>query len=143
MESCPLCHTMILTVLTKPQPHPRPRAFSRGGAVRIYQPKTDWFNEIRRVAERDWKRPPIQTPVRVLIDIRLKRPKSHYTTKGQLKKSAPKFPISKRSGDLDNFEKTVLDALNGIAYDDDSQVTDLHCYKAYSDKNKTTIEIKH
>lgn len=34
--------------------------------------------------------------------------------------------------DLDNLAKFVLDALNGIAYDDDSQVATLTCAKAYT-----------
>ena len=33
------------------------------------------------------------------------------------------------SPDIDNIAKAVLDALNGIAYDDDAQVVELHVYK--------------
>ena len=33
--------------------------------------------------------------------------------------------------DLDNLAKSVLDSLNGIAYDDDSQVVELHVKKIY------------
>lgn len=36
--------------------------------------------------------------------------------------------------DLDNLAKTVLDALNGVAYEDDSQVVGLHLRKEYSRK---------
>lgn len=32
----------------------------------------------------------------------------------------------RRAGDLDNTLKATLDALNGIAYEDDSQITELH-----------------
>ena len=31
--------------------------------------------------------------------------------------------------DVDNMPKPILDALNGLVYDDDSQVTDLVCRK--------------
>lgn len=31
--------------------------------------------------------------------------------------------------DIDNVLKAVMDALNGIAYDDDSQVCEIHVYK--------------
>ena len=34
--------------------------------------------------------------------------------------------------DADNVAKAVLDALNGIAFSDDSQITELHVYKQYS-----------
>lgn len=35
-------------------------------------------------------------------------------------------PTSRNYGDIDNHLKSVLDALNGIAYVDDSQVTEAH-----------------
>ena len=38
---------------------------------------------------------------------------------------------TKRRADLDNFNKLTLDALTGIAYDDDSQVSELHLYRGY------------
>lgn len=37
--------------------------------------------------------------------------------------------------DLDNIAKTILDALNGIAYKDDKQVVDLEVRKYYSNKD--------
>lgn len=36
---------------------------------------------------------------------------------------------SNRQFDLDNILKPILDALNGLIYDDDGQITDLHCHK--------------
>lgn len=35
----------------------------------------------------------------------------------------------RRSGDLDNRLKVMLDALQGIAYDKDSQVVEIHAYR--------------
>ena len=37
---------------------------------------------------------------------------------------------SKLRGDLDNYIKTILDALNGVAWDDDSQVVKIIGIKA-------------
>lgn len=37
------------------------------------------------------------------------------------------------NGDLDNLCKGVLDALNGIAYKDDSQITVIHANKRYGE----------
>jgi len=34
-----------------------------------------------------------------------------------------------REFDLDNILKPILDAMNGLVYDDDGQITDLHCHK--------------
>lgn len=47
---------------------------------------------------------------------------------------------TKRKADLDNFNKIALDALTGIAYEDDSQVAELHLKRSY-DKVRPRIEI--
>jgi Holliday junction resolvase RusA-like endonuclease len=47
---------------------------------------------------------------------------------------------TKRRSDLDNFNKLSLDALTGVAYDDDSQIAALHLYREY-DKLRPRIEI--
>lgn len=45
--------------------------------------------------------------------------------------------------DLDNLEKTVLDALNGIAWKDDSQVCDVVKMKKWANEGSTEICIKY
>ena len=39
--------------------------------------------------------------------------------------------ICPKHGDLDNYAKTVQDALNGLAYADDRQITALHARKVW------------
>lgn len=41
--------------------------------------------------------------------------------------------------DLDNIAKTVLDALNGIAYKDDKQISELNCQKSYGERDSIEI----
>ena len=43
-------------------------------------------------------------------------------------------PISRRFGDLDNLSKAILDAVNGLAFTDDAQITRLVAEK-FTDKN--------
>ena len=43
--------------------------------------------------------------------------------------------------DIDNLAKSVLDSLNGIAYDDDSQIVELHARKVYGEP-KTIVVIR-
>lgn len=43
--------------------------------------------------------------------------------------------------DIDNLAKSILDGLNGIAYGDDNQVTELILHKLYSDRARAEIEI--
>ena len=45
-----------------------------------------------------------------------------------------------RRGDLDNSAKAILDSLNGIAWDDDSQIVELHLYRS-DDKANPRVEI--
>jgi len=52
---------------------------------------------------------------------------------------------SGNEGDLDNYAKTLKDALNGIAWEDDRQVVESHCYKVYVpsvDDQRVVIEIE-
>ena len=51
------------------------------------------------------------------------------------------YRSDKRRVDLDNLSKAVLDALNGIIWHDDKQVTTLHITKEY-DRENPRVEIK-
>ena len=46
-----------------------------------------------------------------------------------------------KRGDCDNLAKTILDALNGIAYKDDSQVCILEVYKWYSEEPRVYVSL--
>ena len=48
-------------------------------------------------------------------------------------KLKPKNISSRLWGDLDNHLKSVLDALNGIAFDDDRQVVEAHATKNFGE----------
>lgn len=96
----------------------RPR-FTRSG--RPYTPKAtrDYERDIREAFENAPGRPPepFSGPIAVCI-----------MTYRQLPKSAPKSVISEpdtHKPDIDNVAKIVLDALNGVAWEDDAQVVRL------------------
>lgn len=46
----------------------------------------------------------------------------------------------KRIGDLDNRLKITQDALKGICFEDDKQITEIHAYR-FDDRNNPRIEI--
>ncbi len=75
-------------------------------------------------------------PVGVLIDLVWERPKSHMRKSG-VKPDAPQFPRC----DVDNAAKAVLDALNGVAWEDDSQVCSLTVAKHYGTEARTVVQI--
>jgi Holliday junction resolvase RusA-like endonuclease len=47
---------------------------------------------------------------------------------------------TKRKADLDNFNKLSLDALTGIVWQDDNQISDLRLRRSY-DKQRPRIEV--
>ena len=53
-------------------------------------------------------------------------------------------PNVAHNGDIDNVAKSVLDGLNGVAYDDDTIVYDLHIAKYYvwNENDPERVEIK-
>ncbi len=46
-----------------------------------------------------------------------------------------------RSGDLDNKIKPLLDSLNGIAWNDDSQIVEIHAFR-FDDPKNPRIEVE-
>lgn len=78
-------------------------------------------------------------PIQCTLCFQFARPKSHCTSKGTLKKTAPVLHVYKP--DADNLAKFVLDALNGHYYVDDSQIYELRVQKKYSDDNSVKIEL--
>ena len=77
--------------------------------------------------------------VKVRMLFYFQRPKSHYTSKGLLRKGAPSEYTKKP--DTDKLERCVLDALTGVAYPDDSYVIDSHGSKHYADHYEIYIMI--
>ena len=67
-------------------------------------------------------------------------PKS-YSKKKTAELLAGRYNYNKKP-DCDNLAKIILDALNGIAYKDDSQVTVLHIAKEYGTQPKVIIELR-
>lgn len=72
----------------------------------------------------------------------------HIHTSRQLAKSNPRFWLGRADTgkpDIDNIAKSVLDALNGVAYRDDSQVVGLNIEKKerteHGDGNTLTISV--
>jgi len=89
----------------------------------------------------------ISGPIKIEIIFYLSRPLFHFNSKGRVKDSAPKFPITKNKGDIDKLCRSTLDALTLSAINDDSQVVSLEAKKFYIDpdytmKPKTEIKIK-
>mgnify|MGYP002866505950 CR=1 FL=1 len=68
--------------------------------------------------------------VRVRIIAFFKIPKSYTKKKRELIEAGKLLPTKKPDGD--NIAKAVFDALNGVAYDDDKQITSYEVMKRYA-----------
>lgn len=130
---------LTFTVPGEPVPQPRPRVSTRGGFARAYVPAQHPVHAYRdaiAAAARAAGAGVHGEPVSVVIDFVWERPKSHMRKSG-VKPDAPVLPRP----DLDNTTKAVLDSLNGVAWEDDSQVQRLVVEKSYGPEARTTVRI--
>jgi Holliday junction resolvase RusA-like endonuclease len=119
----------------------RPRASSRGGFVRLYTPAATvaYEGEIARLAEiarADW--PVMATPMSLRVIAHHPIPVSWSKKKQQAALAGDVIP---GKPDLDNVAKAVLDALNGVIYEDDKQVIRLVAEKKYSFEPRVEVYV--
>lgn len=109
----------------KPVPKGRPRMLRNG---RVYSPaETRNFEDALRAKFRQiYQHEPLMGALVVVLHFYLKRPASCPKDR--------RYPSVRP--DLDNFCKSVLDAMNGVLFLDDGQVTDLRIKKRYGDSEK-------
>lgn len=119
----------------QPQGKARARTVNYGGRVHSYTPKNTRIYEssIRQsYVLAGGKKADREVPVAVSITAVFRVPQS-YTKKAKAEcYSGKRKPMVKP--DADNICKAVLDALNGVAYEDDTQVTWLDIIKKYEEE---------
>lgn len=76
----------------------------------------------------------------IVVTLPLSIPKSWTKAKRQQAEDVEMEPTSKNTGDVDNYAKAVQDALNGLAYHDDSQIVRLTVRKRYQDLSDDTMQ---
>jgi Holliday junction resolvase RusA-like endonuclease len=114
----------------------RPRVTSKGFS---YTPeKTKGYENLVKMC---WQESGLtglgNKPLSVIISLYFSVPKSYLSKFNKHGLEHTKKP------DLDNCAKTILDALNGLAYDDDSQIVELTIRKQYSTlHNCAVVRIK-
>lgn len=79
-------------------------------------------------------------PLKCKINIFKSIPKSTSKKKYALMVGKKLKPVTKP--DIDNCCKSILDGLNKVAFKDDNQIVELHCYKYYGEEPKVEIEIE-
>lgn len=132
---------MRFTIYVDPVPKGRPRfrviGSGRGKRVLTITPKRtlEFENDIREAFVGYWgadKTYPLfsrDVLLEVEIDFVFKRPKNKCT-----QKSPEGYIWREARPDLDNLQKSILDALNDIVWSDDDQIVKLSSRKMLSDK---------
>lgn len=134
---------MSVVIYGKPFGKQRPRVTQRGGYATAYTPKetvsyetlikTEYVRQSNFFYESD-------TPLKLTIKAYFEVPGSFSKRKTENALKGVLRPCKKP--DWDNIGKIVADALNKIAYADDSQIVDAHVVKRYSDRPRVEIELE-
>lgn len=126
-------------VYGEPQGKARPKFANRGKFVHVYTPKkTADYEKLIREAYGDQQKCD-DVPLRVEIFAYYPIPKSFSKKDRQGALLQAKLPLVKP--DVDNVSKVILDALNGLAYEDDKQVVTLVVNKFYGEEPRVEVAI--
>lgn len=134
--------TIHFTVEGAAVPKQRPRISGR----RAYTPKRtkDYEERVLNAFRSSYSGfyPAFGKDVPVSVEIRIGQaiPKSWSKAKRIRAELGEIVPLS-RNGDVDNIAKSILDALNGFAYEDDCQVVRLEISKVYAENPRATVRI--
>lgn len=132
--------TFKFAINGKPQPKGRPR-FTRSGMTYTPRETVVFERQVRKAYEEcggGMFEGAVSASVRCFFEI----PKS-YTKKRRADCEVNiERPTGKNLGDCDNLAKAVLDALNEVAFKDDSQVVDLEVSKLWGDPARVEVVLR-
>ena len=140
---------MEVIIPGEPKGKGRPRATVIHGHARVYTPSaTASYENLVRLCflEQNADAKPSKGPIVVKMEFRFAYPKSAYwpvnkNHRGEIREEWKRKQHTSKP-DADNLIKAVLDGLNGVAFDDDSQVVSLIARKTYGETAEAQIEIK-
>lgn len=133
--------TISFVVPGKPMGKQRPRFSRTSTGVRTYTPrKTQEYEDLVRISYRQVSKQKLEGAISATIYGYFEHPKS--VSKKQ-REQMLKGEISYiKKIDSDNLAKSILDALNRVAYDDDSQVCLLIVQKLYGEKARVEVVLE-
>lgn len=123
------------TIPGDPVPKGRPKSARIGNRAILYTPKkTRAYEAYIASAAKDYTPSGglLEGPLRVSLSFYFKRPKS----------LSKKCLYHVKRPDIDNIIKSILDALEGVIYKNDSQVVELHATKSYGDPSHVEVKIE-
>lgn len=127
------------TLIIEGKPHGKGRP--RFGNKRAFTDRPDLLaeNNIKRIWE-DAGKPYLEGAIELEVTLYVTRAESHFTSRGALSSTGKRFPYpSNKKPDVDNALKTIMDALNTLAWKDDVQICTATVRREWSDRNYTRI----
>lgn len=133
--------TISFVVPGKPMGKQRPRFSRTSTGVRTYTPrKTQEYEDLVRISYRAVSKRKLEGAISATIYGYFEPPAS--ASKKQREKMLSGEISYIKKIDSDNLAKSILDALNGVAYDDDSQVCLLIVQKLYGEKARVEVVLE-
>lgn len=129
-----------INIEPKGKGRPRTRIVKTGrrSFAQIYTPKdTREYEQTIRDAydaaafDHNWEPYAEHVPIRICVECGMSIPKS--TSKRKREAMAFHLLYPTKRPDTDNLVKSVMDALNGLAFHDDAQIVELKVLKVYAD----------
>ncbi len=129
------------TVDGRPQGKGRPRASAVHGHARMRTPDEtiQYENWIRVCYQREHGTLRFEPPIVLEINAYFEIPKSYTKKKRELCAQGAIRPTCKP--DIDNVVKAVADALNGVAYKDDSGIVEIRCAKRWGAPERLVVRV--
>ena len=128
---------VFLHVFGEPTAQPRPRVTRKGNVYYANDKIYEWKKLIRQRFNQEYPGAsivgPTTLPLSVELNFWMKIPKTRKVEAGRPHIVRP---------DVDNLTKGVLDALEGMAFQDDKQIADLTVTKTYSDTPGVEIIVR-
>lgn len=133
--------SISFTIPGQPKGKQRPRITVQGNFAHAYTPKetASYENYVRVMYQINKDKVFLEGAIKAEITAYFPIPKS-TSKKNRALMLAGIVKYTKKI-DCDNLAKIILDSLNGIAYKDDAQVSELSVKKLYADKPKVDVTL--
>jgi Holliday junction resolvase RusA-like endonuclease len=131
---------MQITIPGKPIPKKRPRFARVGKFTKAYSAQKKEEKATRLVIASQWYGKPLEGAVRLDVVFFMPIPKS--TSKKQKAAMLLGNISHTKKPDIDNLLKFLLDCMNGIVFEDDSQVINVKASKIYNGESGTCVVVQ-
>ena len=125
----------------EPVAQSRPRFSNRGKFVKAYDPPKSkaYKKQVRMIAQQQYHDEPIAKGNPLILEVTFYRSIQKSLSKAEHERRLKGDILPFVKPDIDNYFKAVTDALTGVIWADDNQITDVKMSKRYSDNPRTEI----